>query len=167
MYSVHASPAVAEQLKELNFVESVIEAKYERGVESDRVFPNAEGYDWSLDNFGPLQVPKKGESISITPETLGLYGDLIRLYEGHKEAAIKEGVLTIDGSEVKEYTFQQNYYFMMGDNRHNSQDSRIWGFVPEDHILGKGVLVWFSISDDPEKNLFQRIRWERIFKVIE
>ncbi len=168
IYSIHTSPEVAESLKSLNFVDSVIEVKYDRGVESDRIFPTKVGYDWSLDNFGPLKIPQKGETITIDKKALDFYSFIITTFEGHDDAVIENGKLLIDGSEVTEYTFNQNYYFMMGDNRHNSQDSRIWGFVPEDHILGKGLLIWWSVAPpDAGGNMFERVRWDRIFKMIE
>jgi signal peptidase I len=164
-YIVQTTPEAAKKLKEgsTDVIKSITPITSERGVMSEQVFPMSEGFDWSIDNFGPLEIPKKGKTIKIDKTSLALYGRAITTYDGNKNAEIKEGKLLIDGKEMKEYTFQQNYYFMMGDNRHNSQDSRIWGFVPEDHILGKGLLVWWSI--DPEGGLgeiFSRIRWGRI-----
>ncbi len=163
-YIVQTTPETAKKLKEsLEIIKSITPITSEKGVMSEQVFPMADGFDWSIDNFGPLEIPKEGKKIEINKMTLAQYGRVITVYDGNKNAEIKEGKLLMDGKEVKEYTFKQNYYFMMGDNRHNSQDSRIWGFVPEDHILGKGLLVWWSI--DPEGGLgeiFSRVRWGRI-----
>ncbi len=167
-YIVQATPETIEKFKaEVDIVKAVTQFTNEKGSYSEMTFPMAEGFDWSIDNFGPLYIPKKGDKINIDKRNLALYGKVITHYDGNKNAEIKEDKLLIDGKEVTEYTFNQNYYFMMGDNRHNSQDSRIWGFVPEDHILGKGLLVWWSI--DPEGglgNIFSRIRWSRIGMLI-
>jgi signal peptidase I len=105
-------------------------------------------------------IPEAGESIELTPENMALYGRCIDVYENH-DVEQREGVIYIDGEAAAEYTFEQDYYFMMGDNRHGSLDSRFWGFVPADHIVGKASYVWFSV--DPAGG---GIRWERMFKSI-
>ncbi|MBT1704815.1 signal peptidase I [Chryseosolibacter indicus] len=120
---------------------------------------------WSQDNFGPLWIPKKGATIAINDSTLTLYGNTIVKYDHNDEVRVEEGKLYIDGKQVNEYTFKQNYYFMMGDNRHNSLDSRYWGFVPEDHIVGKAFFIWLSI--DRNADFINKIRWNRFFKLIE
>ncbi|MEQ8574912.1 MAG: signal peptidase I, partial [Fulvivirga sp.] len=107
---------------------------------------------------------KEGATIKIDRASLATYRDAITLYEHNENAEIKDGKLFIDGKETAEYTFKQNYYFMMGDNRHNSLDSRYWGFVPEDHVVGKGFFIWLSL--DPNKGFFSRIRWRRFFNLI-
>ncbi len=119
---------------------------------------------WSTDNFGPLWIPKEGATIPINDSTLTLYGATIKLYEHHEDVTIDNNTLTIDGKVLTEYTFKQNYYFMMGDNRHNSLDSRFWGFVPEDHIVGKAFFIWLSI--DRNASFLHKIRWSRFFKLI-
>ena len=119
---------------------------------------------WSTDNFGPLWIPKEGATIPINDSTLTLYGATIKLYEHNDDVRIDNNTLTIDGKVVTEYTFKQNYYFMMGDNRHNSLDSRFWGFVPEDHIVGKAFFIWLSI--DRNADFLHKIRWSRFFKLI-
>ena len=112
---------------------------------------------WSADNFGPLKVPQKGMKIELTPDNLIRYQRCIEVYEGNK-MEIVNGQCMINGNPEKDYTFKLNYYWMMGDNRHNSLDSRYWGFVPEDHIVGKASLIWFSWEGGP--------RWKRLFSTI-
>jgi signal peptidase I len=120
--------------------------------------------DWSIDDFGPLWVPKKGATIPVNDSTMSIYGFTIIDYEHNDGAKVEGGKLIIDGKEVSEYTFKQDYYFMMGDNRHNSLDSRYWGFVPADHIVGKAFFIWLSI--DKEAGFFNKIRWSRFFNLI-
>ncbi len=129
-------------------------------------FPNDLQYDWTKDNMGPFTVPAKGESVEINKKTIPLYRRIITAYEGHKLEEKEDGIY-IDGEKVDSYTFAMDYYFMVGDNRDNSTDSRFWGFVPEDHIVGKAKIIWFS--KDPIASAFgeSSIRWDRVFKWIE
>lgn len=117
-------------------------------------------------NFGPVHVPAKGEKIQMTAENVKKFGYLISTYDHNDNVEIKGEKLFIEDKEIKEYTFNQNYYFMMGDNRNNSQDSRYWGFVPEDHVVGKAALIWFSLSNE-EGSIFTRVRWSRLLNLIE
>jgi signal peptidase I len=103
-------------------------------------------------------------TIPVNDSTLTIYKTVIQDYEGNEDVKIDSGKLVIAGKELNEYTFKQNYYFMMGDNRHNSLDSRYWGFVPEDHIVGKGFFIWLSINK--YGSFFDKIRWSRFFNVI-
>lgn len=119
--------------------------------------------DWNFDNFGPIYIPKAGATVALTPETLPFYKKVIQEYEGH-DLKIINGSIYIDGKKATSYTFAQNYYWMMGDNRHNSEDSRAWGYVPEDHIVGKPVFIWLSL--DPNAGGFDKIRWERLFTTV-
>jgi signal peptidase I len=129
------------------------------------IFPNDPQYDWSEDYFGPLTVPAKGSTVMLTLENLPFYERIIHVYEGH-DLKVKDGNIYIDGEEENSYTFEMDYYFMMGDNRHNSADSRFWGFVPEDHIVGKAAFIWLSI--DPELGwLDGAIRFNRMFSIPE
>jgi len=126
------------------------------------VFPLGGGKRWTRDNFGPIWIPKKGMSLALNTYNLPIYERIIRIYE-HNKLEVKGNKFYINDKPSKTYTFKMDYYWMMGDNRHNSADSRYWGFVPEDHIVGRPVLVWLSLNKD--KSLFDgKIRWNRFFK---
>ena len=127
------------------------------------IFPFSSEYKWTRDNFGPLWIPQKGVTVELTIENLPLYERIITAYEAN-DLDVIEGKIFINGEEAQSYTFKQDYYFMMGDNRHNSLDSRYWGFVPEDHIVGKPALIWLSI--DGNKKFPHNIRWRRFFKFV-
>lgn len=117
---------------------------------------------WTRDNYGPIYMPKKGETLAINADNYAIYERVIRNYE-HNSIEMKDSVVYINGVPANEYTFKMDYYFMMGDNRHKSADSRYWGFVPEDHIVGQPVVVWLSLNKD--KGWFDgKIRWNRFFK---
>ena len=124
---------------------------------SDDVYPYWPGVKWSEDNYGPVFVPSKGAVITLSPENYALYERAIRVYEGN-DFYTRDGKYFLNGKEVTQYTFRLDYYWMMGDDRHGSQDSRYWGFVPEDHIVGKPELIWLSWN--------KGVRWGRIFKRI-
>ena len=125
-------------------------------------FPVDYSTGWSRDNYGPLWIPKKGATIPLTEENIGLYSRCIRNYEGNT-LEVKEGKAYINGQPADSYTFKYDYYWMMGDNRHNSADSRSWGFVPEDHIVGKPIMIWLSL--DKDRGIFDGgIRWNRMFR---
>lgn len=127
------------------------------------IFPFTSGNRWTRDNFGPLWIPKKGTTVALDAESLPLYERIITAYEGNT-LEVRDGKIYVNGEETHSYTFTQDYYFMMGDNRHNSLDSRYWGFVPEDHIVGKPALVWLSI--DGNRKFPNNIRWRRFFKFV-
>ncbi len=128
------------------------------------IFPFSENFKWTRDNFGPLWIPSKGATVPLSVDNLPLYERLITSYEHNDLAVSPEGKISINGEEVSSYTFKQDYYFMMGDNRHNSLDSRYWGFVPEDHIVGRPSLIW--LSTDASRRFPDNIRWRRFFKFI-
>ncbi len=150
------------EIKKLPIVDSVVRVINENDG-SHYIFPHHENFKWNEDNFGPIVIPAKGKTIALTMETLPLYRRLITLYEGHSLTVDGQNIL-IDGQPADSYTFDMDYYWMMGDSRHNSQDSRFWGFVPEDHIVGKAVFLWFSL--DKDKSFISKIRWNRVFKFI-
>ncbi len=120
---------------------------------------------WTRDNYGPVWIPKKGESIKLTLKNLPVYERPIRVYEGNDLQVNEKGEILINGIVATSYTFKMDYYWMQGDNRHNSADSRYWGFVPEDHIVGKPIFIWWS--SDPDRSGFGGIRWHRLFKFVE
>ena len=165
-YILHTTAEKVELLKSYDFVKAVKAIYSPAGTDERGLFPTFDGYKWNRDNYGPITVPKKGETIQLTPENLSLYGSLIQNYEGNENVSFEDNKLTINGERVSTYTFKQDYFFMMGDNRHNSLDSRYWGFVPHDHVVGKAVFVWMSIDPNPT-SFWKKIRWDRIFRTIQ
>ena len=119
---------------------------------------------WTRDNYGPIWIPQKGKTIALNMQNIAVYERPIKTYEGH-DLQVKDNKIFIDGKEAKEYTFAMDYYWMMGDNRHNSADSRYWGFVPEDHIVGKPIFIWWS--SDPDRGGFKGIRWNRLYRWVD
>ena len=128
------------------------------------IYPQNGNLHWTRDNYGPVWIPKRGESVKLTLDNLPVYERPIRAYEGN-ELEVKDGKIYINGKESNEYTFKLDYYWMMGDNRHNSADSRYWGFVPEDHIVGKPIFIWWS--SDPDRSGMSGIRWSRLFRLVD
>jgi signal peptidase I len=121
--------------------------------------------DWTSDNYGPIWIPKKGASIRLNLDNIAIYERPIKVYE-HNDLEVRDGKIFINGEQTDNYTFKMDYYWMMGDNRHNSADSRYWGFVPEDHIVGKPIFIWWS--SDPDRGLFSGgIRWSRLFNIVD
>jgi len=152
-----------EKIKTFSNVIKVEPTFMEPGRYEYRNFPHNPKYPWNQDNYGPLYIPKKGATIKINTFNLPLYERVIGHYE-HNKLELKDTIIYINGKAVTEYTFKMNYYFMMGDNRHNSLDSRFWGFVPEDHIVGKPIFIWLSLDSD--KNWLSNIRWSRMFRKV-
>ena len=128
------------------------------------IYPLNGNKHWTRDNYGPVWIPKKGESIALSLDNIAIYERPIKVYENN-DLQIKDGKIFINGKEAKEYTFKMDYYWMMGDNRHNSADSRYWGFVPEDHIVGKPIFIWWS--SDPDRHGFSGIRWSRLGRIVD
>ena len=141
-----------------------VKRQYEKGgIYADYIFPHDKNFKWNVDNFGPITVPAAGETVSITTENLSIYKDIIERYENNKLEVVA-GEIYINDKVATTYTFAMDYFWMMGDNRHNSADSRFWGFVPENHIVGKALFVWMS-WDKNAKGL-KKIRWNRLFSSV-
>jgi signal peptidase I len=138
--------------------------RYSKGGRMPRMFPTANlpQLNWNLDNYGSLYIPKAGDVVTLDSLSYELYERVITVYENHPDFRRENGKFYLDGKEITTYTFKYNYYFMMGDNRHNSLDSRFWGFVPETNIVGKALFVWMS-WDQYAPTILKKIRWDRIF----
>ena len=163
-YLTNASAEMITELKKLDFVKSVsMAAATADQEEAGGIFPHDTNRKWNRDNFGPIKIPAKGWTVQIDSVTMPLYYRAIRTYEGNKVEK-KGNDWYINDQIAKSYTFKMNYYWMMGDNRHNSADSRYWGFVPEDHVVGKALFIWMSF--DGEGSWFNKIRWNRLFRGI-
>ncbi len=156
IYQSPLTPAMVKMLESDSNIATLMKVPV---TEMVPMFPSEASEGWTRADYGEIWIPKKGETIDLTPRTWAMYNRCIRNYEGHHDAFIKDGKVYIDGKEAKTYTFEMDYYFMMGDNRDNSADSRYWGFVPEDHIVGKPWRVLVSFDKDKGG-----IRWNRIFK---
>ena len=154
--------SMMEKLTNVKDVDSLTQMS---GVFVEYIYPFRKEMPWNVDNFGPLWVPKEGVNISLDANAYWKYDRVIRTYENNPTFEMKDGKFYIEGKEVSTYTFKQDYYFMMGDNRHNSADSRFWGFVPQDHIVGKALFIWMSF-DANAGSIFEKVRWNRIFNGI-
>ncbi len=150
-------------MKSYSNIKSITPVIEKAGAYNAEIFPHNEKFKWNEDNFGPLVLPKRGMTIPLNDSTIILYRRAIELYENNK-IVINGKEIWINGKKADSYTFKMNYYWMMGDNRHNSLDCRFWGYVPEDHIVGKAIVTIMSI--DSSESLFSKIRWSRIFKPI-
>jgi signal peptidase I len=161
---VYHFPLTADMLEKIKTARGVKQVIIEPVLSSsvEDTFPLGFDKGWTRDNYGPLHIPKKGETITLTADNYMIYERAIRTYEKNR-LEMRDSIIYINGQPSPDYTFKMDYYWMMGDNRHNSADSRSWGFVPEDHIVGRPVFVWISL--DKDKSLFNgKIRWKRLFK---
>jgi signal peptidase I len=162
-YHLTISDKNAERLKQE--IKSVIKVQLnERQGSYFQLFPHSDKYQWNEDNFGPVWMPEKGVTIDLNLDNLPFYTRVIRDYEKNK-LELRDSTIFINDKAVNSYTFKMDYYWMMGDNRHSSSDSRYWGFVPENHIIGKPKFVWLSI--DKDKKGLKKIRWKRLFSPVD
>ncbi|MBC8987705.1 signal peptidase I [Pedobacter sp. N36a] len=162
-YQFTGTAEMLDKVRKLDFVQSVKEITEPAGKRDPDIFPFDQNRDWNVDNFGPIIIPKRGWTVKLDSVTMPLYERSIRIYEGNKVEKSGKGWL-INGVAADSYTFKMDYYWMMGDNRHRSADSRYWGFVPEDHIVGKALFIWMSY--DTNGSFFSKIRWNRLFRGI-
>ena len=155
----------AEEIEKLGWVDSLIQRNQKIKTPNTNFFPNKIPFDWNQDNFGPIEIPASGQTIALNLSNLSLYKKIITDYENNSLKTIGNEIY-INDKKVNQYTFLQNYFWMMGDNRHRSEDSRFWGFVPEDHIVGKPVFIWFSISGINDGISNWKVRWDRVFTTV-
>jgi signal peptidase I len=163
IYILEMTREAAEQVKTVGSVASVEQLSRPAGRYEPYIFPHKPEIAWNEDNFGPVYIPKKGATIAISPANIDIYRRIIDVYEGN-DLEVNGDQILINGTPATSYTFKLDYYWMMGDNRHNSADSRFWGFVPEDHIVGSAMFVWLSL--DKEKSFPGNIRFNKTFRVI-
>ncbi len=160
-YTFPLPSVIADQIGTLPGIVSVERMNLFTDGQYDRdIFPHDERYPWNLEFFGPLTVPEKGMTVELNSETLPLYRRIIEAYE-QNDLEVKGDQVYVNGEAATSYTFKLDYFFMMGDNRHNSADSRFWGFVPEDHVIGKPRLIWLSVDKE-----YGKIRWNRMFRIV-
>lgn len=168
-YKLNTSKKHIDEIKSLPWAKTFDFESFKdpKGVTFVDIFPHdTVQFKFNRDWYGPIKIPAKGLTVTLDSKNVAFYQEAIRNYEGNTGIELNAGKLIQDGKVLTTYTFKQNYYFMMGDNRHNSADSRFWGFVPEDNIVGKAVFVWMSL--DPNKGLFSgKIRWSRIFRFVD
>ena len=162
-YNLFLTDEALEGLNEFKNVKSITQNIDTTYNSPQYYFPNNNDHLWNIDNYGPILIPKKGSSIDLTMENIDLYKDIIEIYE-ENTLKISENNIYINDSLASSYKFKMNYYWMMGDNRHNSADSRMWGFLPENHVVGKALFVWMS-WDKNGKGL-NKIRWDRLFSSV-
>ena len=159
-----------ERFKNYPGMDTIFKTTAKKGVSDLSTFPQSPYYQWNTDYFGAMYIPKAGASVAITAETLPLYRRIIEVYEG-SEMGIENKIsqsgtqVLLNGNPLTSYTFKLDYYWLMGDNRNNSQDARMWGFVPFTHVVGKPVLVWMSWNSNA-KGIMNKIRWERLFTTV-
>lgn len=163
IYRFEGTPNLIAELKKSPYVKSVTEELTPKEYFDLSIFPHDKNRPWNLDNYGPIIVPKKGWTVTLDSLTMPIYERSIRIYEGNKLEKVGNDWI-LNGKKATSYTFKMDYYWMMGDNRHQSADSRYWGFVPEDHIVGKALFIWMSL--DAEGSFLNKIRWSRLFRGI-
>ncbi|WP_109300411.1 signal peptidase I [Aquimarina sp. AU474] len=169
-HSAGMTDEAAEKFKNHPNVVSLEKILEPKGRKNPNIFPNNGKVNWNNDNFGPIYLPEAGKTVKMDLKSFSLYRRIIEVYEGSElgidnKLSVNGTQVLLNGEPLDSYTFKQDYYWMMGDNRHNSEDSRLWGYVPANHIVGKPVFVWFS-WDTNAKGLFNKIRWDRMFTTV-
>lgn len=159
---VYYLPLTRAALQAIGQLPNVKNVRKDPGLFTHPVFPDNQP-TWTRDNYGPLYIPRKGATVALNLQNLPQYQRIIKNYEGN-QLEVKDSCIYINGKKADSYTFGMNYYWMMGDNRHNSEDSRFWGYVPEDHVVGKPVFIW--LSWDKDQPLWKAIRWNRLFSLV-
>ena len=169
IYRVFTTEETIEKLKNLPGIENITRISKEQGVPEPNIFPHDPRYPWNNRFFGPIYIPEAGKTVTINNETIPFYERIIEVYEG-SELGVDNKItqsgtqVLLNGQPITEYTFKQDYYWMMGDNRDNSQDARMWGYVPQNHVVGKPVFIWMSF--DKFKKFPSNIRWDRVFTTV-
>lgn len=165
VYQMYLTKKQRNEIQSAPYIARITDDERVHNYADPGIFPTSKYSLWNGDHYGLITIPAKGMKIAINDSTLAFYGAVIKEYEHHDHVESNNGKLKIEGKEVTDYTFKQNYYFMVGDNRHNSLDSRYWGFVPEDHIVGKPLFIWLSVDD--KADLFHKVRWNRMLNAVE
>ncbi len=163
-YMLNLTDENAAKLKANPIVKSITKQIVPKGTYERGVFPHNKQYAWSIDNYGPIYIPEAGKTVELNAKSLPFYKRIIEVYENNNLTTNGDEIF-INGKLATTYTFKQDYYWMMGDNRHNSEDARYWGYVPFDHVVGKPVFIWFSWDSNGE-GIAQKIRWERLFTTV-
>ncbi len=170
VFQAHMTDESYLKFKNYPGLDTIVSSRSSKGIWNSGVFPNDRKYPWNTDHFGPIYIPEVGKTVAITPESIPFYRRIIEVYEG-RELGIDNKItqsgtqVLLNGTSITEYTFKMDYYWMMGDNRSNSQDARMWGYVPFNHVVGKPVFVWFSWNGNA-KGITNKIRWERLFTTV-
>jgi signal peptidase I len=163
-YVLNLTDENAAKLKNNPLIKSVTKDIAPSGNYDPRIFPHNPQYDWSIDNYGPIYIPEAGKTVALNAQSLPFYKRIIEEYENN-DLTVNGDEIFINGKLANSYTFKQDYYWMMGDNRHNSEDARYWGYVPYDHIVGKPVFIWFSWDSNGD-GIANKIRWDRVFTTV-
>ncbi|HKJ06881.1 MAG TPA: signal peptidase I [Flavobacteriaceae bacterium] len=164
VYLLNMTDANAAKIAKNPLVKSISKINTPKGTYDRSIFPHSEQYPWSVDNYGPIYIPKEGATVELNSSTIPFYKRIIEEYE-ENNLTVNGNEIFINGKLATTYTFKQDYYWMMGDNRHNSEDARYWGYVPFDHVVGKPVFIWFS-WDSNAQGIGNKIRWERLFTTV-